>query len=254
MNKDYYKILDLNKDASVEEIKKSYRRLSMKYHPDKNNGDEDSTNRFKEINEAYSVLSDPDKRRQYDNPSPHMGRAFNPFDFFSMRNRRPNPNAPKKGMDLKFVIEVSIGQFIFGGKHTINVSYEDPCQSCNGKGFSEFAHCGHCNGQGQVSETKQGQGAFIMSTKPCPVCNGQGQVGIEECNECNGKGKTSVENRDIEVEIPAGTRDEQGVRIGQAGGKGVNGGPNGDVLVKFRMKYPDLSNLSDEQKELLRSI
>jgi len=258
LNNNYYEILGVPRDASQEDIKKAFRKLSMKYHPDRNNGDKESENKFKEINTAYSVLSDPDKRMRYDNPShfngPLFPPGFDPFRNFNMNLRkRPNPNVPRPGADLRFAVEVPMGMFVLGGTHEFNISYDDPCQDCNGKGYKSSKPCEACGGTGSVSETKTGNGLYVMTSSPCKVCGGRGELSLEQCNSCAGNGSVRI-NKQVSMELPPGSRDGYvGVKRGE-GGKGINGGPPGALVVKFKMRIPKVADLTEEQKELLRTL
>ena len=255
MNKDYFNILGVSRDASDEEIKRAYRGLAKQYHPDKNPGDKEAEEKFKEISEAYEVLSDKGKRDEYENP-------FNPFEDFADifgrgfgTRRRPDPNAPRRGMDLKFLVDVPLSTFILGGKKVFNVSYKDICEDCNGKGASETELCTECGGQGTIFKTVR-QGSMIMnSTTSCPVCNGTGQKTIKGCESCGGLGNVPVNDREITIELqPGHHRDGDVIRITGEGGKGANNGPKGDIYTKLRMTLPDKETLTEEQIELLKGI
>ena len=257
--RNHYETLGVSRDVSPEDLKKVFRKLSMKYHPDRTNGDAKATDKFKEVNEAYSVLSDPKKRQVYDSPNQFQrggfSPGFNPFHNFgmNMRSRRPNPNAPTQGIDLKFVAEVPISMFILGGIHSFNISYNDTCQTCNGKGYSTAKTCEECKGAGEIVQSISYQGVQMMTHTTCKDCNGRGEVAQDQCKECVGNGTIRV-NRQVEVELPAGSHDNfVNIKRGE-GGKGTNGGPQGTLVVKFRMKYPKVEGLTDDQKELLRSI
>lgn len=250
MNKDYYAILGLQRDASPEDIKKAYRNLSKKHHPDLG-GDAE---KFKEINEAYHVLSDPEKRQSYDNPG--GGPAWFNFDEMfgaRFRQQRHDPLAPRKGQNVVLEHEVSLHLFILGGKFKVKINLQDFCEECNGVGFMEFDSCSTCNGTGQITEVKTGQGMYIRSSRACPNCQGKGKSSTADCIKCRGTGRASSE-RDLELDIPAGSKDGAIVVAQGQGGKGFNGGPAGDLIVKIYMRMPNSSDLTEEQKELLRSI
>lgn len=258
MSKNYYESLGIDKGASQDDIKKAFRKLSMKYHPDHNPDNEEAEEKFKEINEAYSTLSDPNKRKEYDNPSMFRGDfpfppGFNPFGDFSFNRHVQNPNAPRKGNDLRFIIEVPIGMFILGGSHEFSVSYDDPCQKCSGKGYTKSRTCEVCSGTGMISESKSGNGVHFVSSSPCRACGGKGEIGIESCDECGGKGVIKVD-REVSINLPAGASDGHVEVIRNVGGSGINGGPPGNIAVKFKMKMPKVDDLTEEQKELLRAI
>jgi molecular chaperone DnaJ len=269
LSKDYYRILGVSKDASSDDIKKAFRKLAMEHHPDKG-GDED---RFKELNEAYEVLSDPDKRRSHDNPNPFNGGGFsrNPFgtegppdvdDFFnifsgfSRRNKpqRPDPNAPRRGQDIRLQHVTPMHLFILGGKLKIKLSYPDVCTNCAGRGGTEFEDCEVCGGLGIVNSTRGGPGIMIQTTSPCQACRGQGQIKKNTCGQCRGSGLTQINDKEIFVPIIPGTRDGDGMVIEGAGRSGLNGGPPGNLYLTLIMKYPDVGKLSEEQKKVLEVL
>lgn len=255
MNKDYYNTLGVNRDASDEEIKRAYRSLAKKYHPDKNPGNKEAEDKFKDVNEAYEVLSDKKKRSEFDNPSdPFRGFA----DIFSRgfgTRRRPDPNAPRRGIDLKFVVDVPLSYFILGGKKIFTVNYKDVCVDCKGKGASETEQCTECGGQGTIFKTVRQHGMIMNSTTSCPKCNGTGEKTIKACESCNGLGNVPVNDRELSLEIlPGHNRDGEVIRMTGEGGKGLNNGPNGDVYIKLRMTLPNKETLTEEQIELLKGM
>lgn len=209
MSKNYYDILEVSKDASNEEIKKSYRKLAMKYHPDRNSGDKESEEKFKEISEAFDVLSDPDKKARYDRFGSADGGG-NPFgggspfedifgDIFGSFNRR----GPKKGSDLRVKVTVNLNDIIFGTKRKIKYTRHAPCNTCNGLGGKELSTCLPCNGTGVrtiVQNTPFGQ---IRQSASCNHCSGSGKVVKDPCKTCSGNG-TNVKQETVDVEIPRG--------------------------------------------------
>ncbi len=262
MNKDYYKILGVSKEITPEELKKAYRKLAVKYHPDKNPDDVVAEDRFKEISEAYEILSDPVKRDNHDNPSPFGG--FNPFgagnfDPFSQGpfggNRGPRHNVPRKGIDLKLVIGVSFSKLLFGGEESFNVSYDNPCQACNGKGATKFEVCEACEGRGMIIKRQSmGQHMNTMTSTPCVECRGTGRKSLDKCEECEGKGNKSIKDREITLKILPNTRDGAVLRLSGQGGLGVYGGPSGNILIKVQMKWPDISNLTEEELNVIKKL
>lgn len=252
---DYYETLGVKRDASPEELKKAFRELSKKYHPDRNPGDKEAEDKFKEINEAYSVLSNPEKRRQYDNPNPFRFGNFDPFDMFSgggfgFSNRRPNQprrDMPRKGKDIKIALEAAITDFIFGGEHTLNVKYRDSCPTCNGKGFSNSKPCEKCGGSGFITSRVEQGNKVMMSTTSCDACRGAGEVGTDTCPDCSGAG-SSIKAKEYNVKIPKGSREGQILKLSGKGMSGINGGPSGDLLVQLKMIIPEAGKFNEEQK------
>lgn len=249
MAKDYYSTLGLNKEASQDEIKRAFRKLAVEHHPD-HGGDQE---KFKEINEAYSILSDPDKRNQYDNPDP-FGSIFG--DIFNFRNRRrgPQPDSPRKGPEIRIEVDVPIGTFILGGKVDLKINFEEACADCNGQGASAFESCQACGGRGFIERTQNNGGMFIRSSGPCHECNGKGKKPTEKCETCSGAGKVEVHQKPIEFELINGARDGNIVVLRGQGRRGIFGGPPGDILIKANMIIPDPNQLTEEQKEVLKSL
>lgn len=260
MVKDYYNILGVNKDASQEDIKKAYRKLSLKYHPDKNPDNKElAEEKFKEINEAHSVLSDPEKRKQYDNPNPFFTGGLadffgghSPFGF-KQSQQRQNIKRPMKGFDLKYVRDVPIINFIVGGKVEFNVSFNDLCKECSGTGYSEWIPCTNCNGMGSIIHSEQKGNMFFQQTTTCGVCRGMGEIGVKKCEKCEGKGHIPI-NKMIKIRTPKNIRDGYIITVSGQGGSGKYGGPNGDMYVKLRMVMPKVENLTEEQISLLKEI
>jgi molecular chaperone DnaJ len=254
LSKDYYNILGVEREASTEDIKKAYRKLSKEHHPD-HGGDEE---KFKELSEAYSVLSNPEKRNQYDNPNEFANFPFGDiFGGFGVnRNRRqyrPDPNAPRRGRHIQIEHEAPLHLFIMGGELKVSFNFNDVCKECGGKGAQEFDKCTVCDGTGVMTQVRQGRGVHVQSTGPCQACGGRGGTPKEKCTACEGRGSVNAE-REVVLPIPPGIRDGQPVGAAGQGGSGINGGPPGDLIVKMRMKYPDLEELTDEQKELLETL
>lgn len=249
MTKDYYKILGVDWDSDQETIKKAFRTLSKEHHPD-HGGDE---NKFKEINEAHSVLSDPEKREDYDNPMRQMGGGFPFGDIFGMRRARPNPNAPRRGRHIQIQHDAPLHLFIFGGDLKVSFSFNDVCKECKGKGAVEFDKCSNCNGTGTATIVRKGPGVHIQSSGPCPACRGRGGTPKENCTECAGSGNVKVD-REVVLPIPPGFRDGQPVGAAGRGGSGLNGGPPGDLIVKLNMVLPNPNNLTEEQIKILEEL
>ncbi len=262
-NKNLYKILEVSKDASQEEIKKSYRKLSMKYHPDRNTDDKEAEEKFKEISVAYATLSNPQKRKEYDNPM----SGFNPFEDFlrgfsgfggmpaGMRPmKRPDHNSPMKGVSVNASIDVPLSKFILREDVEFNINFVDVCVACKGTGAKTSESCNNCNGSGQVIEVKTGQGIYMQSITMCSKCAGKGFIAIEKCEECKGSGRIEIKNKEIKMKIGKNMRDGSMVRLGNAGGKGLNGGPDGDVMVQLNMILPRKEDLTGEQIKILEEL
>ncbi len=254
--RDYYEVLGVDRGADEDTLKKAYRKLAKKYHPDMNPGDKEAEAKFKEATEAYSVLSDPDKRRQYD----QFGHAafeggggaggFGGFDFSGAdmgdifgdifgdlfgggRSRRAN-NGPQRGANLRAVVHISFEEAVFGCEKELELTLKDTCSSCGGSGAKPGTSpetCSKCHGTGQVTYTQQSMFGMIRNVQTCPDCGGSGQIIREKCTACRGTGYTSSRKK-IKVSIPAGIDDGQSIRIRDKGEPGRNGGPRGDLLVE----------------------
>jgi molecular chaperone DnaJ len=251
---DFYDTLGVKKGASEEEIKKAYRRLARKWHPDANPGDSQAEERFKEVQEAYSVLSDPDKRRQYDaggmfGSGPGGGFRFDPSSFrsgmgsfgdiisdlFSRGGGGPGAAGPHMaaGRDLETEVRLSFPQAMSGTDVSVNVPVEAPCPTCHGSGAKPGTSpitCPHCGGRGIETE---GQGMFSLS-QPCSRCGGRGAIVEDPCPTCNGSGVTHQTKR-YKVKIPAGVREGSRIRLAGKGEPGLGGGPPGDLYVVTRV-------------------
>ena len=228
--RDYYEVLGVNKDASDDEIKKAYRKMAKQYHPDLNPGDKNAEAKFKEANEAYEVLSDPDKRAKYDrfghagvDPSYGAGQGgfgggfggmdFDLGDIFSSffgggfgGGQRANPNAPQRGSDIQVSITVSFEEAAKGCKRTLDVQRIEVCDECSGTGAAKGTTtktCPDCNGRGQVTTQQRTPFGIIQSSKPCPKCGGRGTVIPNPCGKCKGNGRIRRPVK-IDVNVPAG--------------------------------------------------
>lgn len=260
--RDYYEVLGVGRDADDAAIKKAYRVLAKKYHPDMNPGDAEAEKKFKEASEAYAVLSDPEKRRQYDQfgHSAFEGGAggaggFGGFDFNSAdfsdifgdifgdlfgsggSRRGGRSNGPMKGANIRKSIRISFEEAVFGCDKELEVVLKDPCKTCNGTGAKPGTSpetCPKCGGKGQVVYTSQSFFGTVQNVQTCPNCGGSGQVIKEKCTSCAGTGYTSSKKK-IQVSIPAGIDNGQSVRIREKGEPGVNGGPRGDLLVEVNV-------------------
>jgi len=258
--KDLYKILGVDKKVSQDEIKKAYRGLSKKYHPDVNPDNKQAEEKFKDISAAYRVLSDPKKRAQYDDPMSGFDpssffNGFNPFFGGHMRRaRRPDPNAPRKGGMINIEVPVPFNKLILRDKMTISVNFVDVCVGCNGTGASESEFCETCQGAGSVMHTQSGQGVFIQSSTTCPDCRGRGSKIIKSCDECDGQGRVEIKDKKIEFKVNERMRDRSQIGLPGAGGRGLNGGPDGDLIVTLNVVFPRKEDLTEEQIEMLRGF
>ena len=259
---DYYEVLGVSKDADDAAIKKAYRALAKKYHPDMNPGDAEAEKKFKEASEAYAVLSDAEKRRQYDQfghaafeggaggAGGFGGFDFNGADFGDIfgdifgdlfggsgrRGGRAN-NGPMKGANIRKSIRITFEEAVFGCKKELEVILKDPCTTCGGTGAKPGTSpetCPKCGGKGQVVYTSQSFFGTVQNVQTCPNCGGSGKVIKEKCTSCSGTGYTSSKKK-IEVTIPAGIDNGQSVRIREKGEPGTNGGPRGDLLVEVNV-------------------
>jgi molecular chaperone DnaJ len=253
--RDYYEVLGVTKTAASEEIKRAYRRLAMKYHPDRNNGDGkgEAEIRFKECAEAYEVLSDEPKRRRYDqfghqgvtgqHDFSHMdvGDIFSMFDdifggaFAGARGGRGGRSV-QRGFDLETQVELTLAEVAGGAEKTIEFERQDACETCKGSGAKAGTSptvCVQCGGQGRVAQ--QGFGGMFRMVTPCPNCRGRGTVIRDLCNTCGGTGR-QLRKRVVTVKIPAGVHEGQAVRIAGEGEAGENGAPSGDLHCYIRVQ------------------
>ena len=260
--RDYYEVLGVQKGASHDEIKKAYRKLAMKYHPDRNPDDKTAEERFKEVGEAYEVLSDDDKRARYDqfgfagvDPNYGAGQGgagfggfggfgdFGDFgDIFGSffgggGSRASNANAPRRGENVMSRLELTFEEAAFGCEKEVGALRIENCSSCNGSGSADGVvdTCPTCRGSGQVRTTQNFMGMQMQSTAACPQCGGKGKIIKTPCSTCKGKGKVRRTQK-IKVKVPAGVDQGQSVRVRGEGCVGSNGGPSGDLLVEIYIK------------------
>lgn len=257
--RDYYEVLGVNKNATNDEIKKAFRKAAKQYHPDLNKDDPTAAEKFKECNEAYSVLSDADKRRKYDqfgfagvDPSYAAGQGggyggggfgfegdidlgdiFSSFFGGGFGGGSRNPNAPQRGRDIQTTINISFEEAAKGCKKSVEVSKVEDCSQCHGTGAAEGTSpktCSQCGGSGYIT-VQQGSGFFqVNTTRPCPSCNGSGKIIEKPCSKCGGRGKVRKKSK-IDITIPAGIDNGQVVTARGLGDAGLNGGPAGDLRV-----------------------
>ena len=263
--RDYYEVLGVEKGAAEDQIKRAYRKLAAKYHPDVNH-EADAEAKFKEINEAYEVLSDADKRARYDQfgfagVDPNFGAGggdpFGGFGGFSGFGgfgdifsdlfgggsaRSGGANRAQRGENVVVQVEVTFEEAAFGTKKEVNVSKIETCDECHGSGAAEGTQpetCPQCHGSGQVRTTQSFMGMTMQSTAACPTCGGKGKIIKSPCSRCKGKGRIK-RARKLTVDIPAGVDNGQSVRVREQGNAGANGGPNGDLMVAVRIKPHEL--------------
>ena len=260
--RDYYEVLGLQKGASDNDIKKAFRKMAMKYHPDKNPGDKVAEEKFKEINEAYAVLSDPEKKEKYDrfghagvDPNSGFGGGAGGFggfggfeDIFDMfggafggfgggsRGRRNN--GPRKGSDLQKAVTITFEEAAFGTKKEIRLNKYVKCKTCGGSGAAPGTSkksCPKCGGTGEIRTAQRTPLGTFQSVSPCPDCNGTGEINETPCPDCGGSGKTR-DNVTISVNIPAGVDNDSVIPIKGQGEPGVNGGPDGDLYIVINVE------------------
>ncbi len=257
--RDYYEVLGVDKNADETAIKKAYRQLAKKYHPDMNPGDAEAEKKFKEASEAYAVLSDPDKKRQYDQFGHAafeggMGGGAGGVDFSGMdmgdifgdifgdlfgggRRRSSASNGPMKGANLRAAVRISFEEAAFGCEKEIEITLKDECTTCHTTGAKPGTSpetCTKCGGKGKVVYTQQSFLGMVQNVQTCPECRGTGKIIKEKCPDCHGSGYIA-KRRKIKVSIPAGIDNGQSVRIREKGEPGTNGGPRGDLLVEVNV-------------------
>lgn len=250
--RDYYEVLGVSKTADDATLKKAYRELAKKYHPDLHPGDKEAEAKFKEASEAYDVLSNPDKRKMYDrgghdamNGTGFGGAGFNgDFSGFGdifgdifggmFGNRASRQAGPTRGSDVNYVLRVDFRESIFGCEKEIELTSKTECRTCGGTGAKAGTSpvtCGRCGGKGQITQTQQTALGVIRNVTTCPDCGGKGKIIKEKCSECQGTGYVSTRKR-LKVKIPAGIENGQGVRVRGEGEPGTNGGSRGDLIVE----------------------
>ena len=254
---DYYKVLGVGRDSDQASIKGAYRKLAVKYHPDHNPDNKEAEEKFKQANEAYSVLSDETKRRQYDNPNPNpfsgMFNGFNPFG--NMRPRRPDVNAPKDGPFLGVEIAIPLRLFVFGGSHIINLSYHEVCEGCAGRRFSGGTECHVCGGTGHVQQVQRRPGFQTIQTVMCENCAGKGFENTETCSICRGTGNKIIKDKPFSFDVRSGAGVGTKYVFEGVGRKGVNGGRTGDIVIMVvDVKPLDFTKVTEEQIKQLKDI
>lgn len=255
--RDYYEVLGVPKDASERDLKKAYRKLAMKYHPDRNPDNKESEDKFKEINEAYEILSDSEKRSRYDqyghagfsNGGPGGGSGFGGFDdifggsgfggfedifgdiFGSSRGRRKS--GPQKGADLRYRMNISFEEAAFGAEKEVKIQRDEECDTCSGTGAKPGTSkktCNVCNGTGEIREVQRTMFGNMMNVRPCHTCSGTGKIIETPCKSCSGSGSVK-KSKTINIKIPAGVDEGSTIKLHGEGEMGLKGGPRGDLYV-----------------------
>jgi len=246
---DYYRILGVPRNASADEIKSAFRKLALKYHPDRNPGNKEAEAKFKEINEAYEILSNPEKRQMYDQFGVEGlkggGQGFSGADFGDIFSdvfesffgdfNRTSGRRSRRGADLKYDIEITLEDAFNGVKVPITYEKTEICDSCGGtgaKGRNSLKKCPTCNGRGRVQYSQ----GFFSFTQTCPDCHGEGEIIVSPCKECNGSGRVR-KKKTIQVKIPPGVDEGSILRISGAGDDGVKGGQSGDLHIEIHLKH-----------------
>ena len=261
--RDYYEVLGVDKNADEETIKKAYRKLAKKYHPDMNPGDKNAEAKFKEASEAYAVLSDPKKRQQYDQfghaafdggavgggfdfKNVDFGDIFGGFgdifgDFFGTGSRSSASNGPMPGANVRASIRISFKEAAFGCEKELELVLKDPCPTCGGSGCkpgTSKVKCTKCGGTGRIVTTQRSMFGMVQQQTVCPDCGGTGQIIPDKCPDCHGTGYKAQKKR-IVIDVPAGIDDGQSIRLRGKGDPGINGGPRGDLLVQVSVARSD---------------
>ena len=261
--RDYYEVLGVEKTATEADIKKAYRTLAKKYHPDMNPDNKEAEVKFKEVNEAYAVLSDEEKRSKYDrfghaafDPASGGGSGFGGFggfggadfdfgdifsSFFGGGSSRSSRNVPIEGDDVGTRITITFEEAVFGCKKEINFARIESCADCSGSGAEKGTTpetCSTCRGTGRVTVQQQTMLGYMQTQRACSNCRGTGKIIKTPCKNCNGKGRVKI-NKRLEVNIPAGIDNGQNIVLRGQGSAGVNGGPNGDLIIEVRVKPHD---------------
>ncbi len=261
--RDYYEVLGISKGASEDEIKKAYKKMARKYHPDLNPDNKEAEEKFKEVNEAYEILSDPGKKARYDqyghagvDPNFGAGAGFDGgFDFGDLGDifgsffgggfgggRRTNPNAPQRGESIRLSLTISFEEAAFGCSKEVTVERMEQCGTCSGSGCAAGTTpevCPECHGSGQVQVRRQTPMGVFATSAPCGRCGGKGRIIHQPCPDCKGTGAVR-KRRTIKASIPAGIDNGQTISIRGQGHTGKNGGPAGDLLITITVRPHEL--------------
>ncbi len=252
--RDYYEVLGVARSASPDELKRAYRKLAMKYHPDRNPGDPQAEQQFKEVGEAYQILSDPDRRQRYDTfghaADGYSGpagfgfqSAFDLFDmFFGGATTQRQRTGPRRGADMRMHVTIDFEEAIRGISRTFEISKPVQCPECHGSGAKPGTSpvtCPDCGGQGQLQRVRQSLLGQMVTVEPCPRCRGEGTTVESPCPRCHGQGAVD-ESKSLEVQIPAGVDNEMQVRVPGEGAAGPRGGPPGDLYLVIGVRPHEL--------------
>lgn len=261
--RDYYEVLGIDKSADEDKIKKAYRQMAKKYHPDMNPGDKEAEAKFKEVNEAYAVLSDPEKKQIYDqyghdglDPSMGGGQGFGGFEgfggmdfgdifgsFFGGGARSSERrNAPRRGDDITYRISITLEESAFGCTKSIEYKRIEACAECNGKGAknaSDIENCSRCRGTGTVTTTQRTMFGMMQSQQTCPTCKGRGKMINNPCGNCKGTGNVKILKK-LDVKIPAGVDEGGRICLRGQGNAGINGGSYGDLYIIVSLKAHEI--------------
>ncbi len=269
--KNYYKILGVDRDAPPSALKVAYRALAQEWHPDKHQDADDTAvaeEKFKEISEAYAVLSDAEKRQNYDATGSPDGRGSlgfrgggfrttgDPFDIFRRSgfegfnfSTGPQRPRPMKGQNIQELVDISLKDALFGTEESCSFNVISACEECGGVGATDFDVCPTCKGVGGATQQQEN----MIFHQTCGGCDGQGRVPKAQCSPCEGRGIVN-QTKKFTVVIPEGIAHGAVLRLVGQGGRGFHGGPQGDVLIQVRVKYPDLKELSEEEQEQLKLL
>lgn len=264
--RDYYEILGIDKNANEQEIKKAYRKMAMKYHPDRNPDDKEAEQKFKEASEAYEVLGNKEKRQKYDQfghsafENQGQGGGFHGggfegfddifsdiFDMFGGGSSRGRRRGPKKGRDVQYNLTIDFLEAAFGAEKEITLNKHEECNTCKGSGAkpgSDVQKCSRCKGTGEIKEVHNTMLGQMVNARVCNVCGGEGKVIKEKCNTCSGSGKVRKDKK-IKVKIPKGVDDESAIPLRGYGEPGERGGPSGDLYVVIRVREHKLYKRND---------
>lgn len=251
MKRDHYEVLGVDRSASEQDIKKAYRKLARQYHPDANPDNKEAEEKFKEVTDAYEVLSDPDKRARYDRfghdgPSMDFGGGFGDpggfgdiFDmFFGGGGGGGRRNGPQRGADLRYVMSLTFEEAVFGVEKEIQVPRDETCSDCQGSGAAPGTHpstCSQCHGSGQVKVVQRTPFGQIQTARTCPACNGEGRTVSSPCSACGGKGKVR-RVKTLKINVPKGSEDGLNLRLSGDGEAGARGGPPGDLYIVLQVQ------------------